>query len=179
VWYTSARDLPVICRIAEQKLSFEVHSLKQHLNCRAWTTETILGSSKCKVRTYFLVKIQLSVITYHPGLCIYSKGVVDTLLQRIGWHGAWHLWHLSGGLHIPIKHRFWYELSPSGMSRACTWKFSVWKMTLCVCWQPQIQSIHEGENMLGMEQNESFKGNVQRVFTVQRRVWSGIIGEQE
>ena len=33
--------------------------------------------------------------------------------------------------------------------------------------------------MLGMEQNESFKGNVQRVFTVQRRVWSGIIGEQE
>jgi hypothetical protein len=33
-------------------------------------------------------------------------------------------------------------------------------MTLCVRWQTQIQSIQEGENMLGMEQNESFKGNV-------------------
>jgi hypothetical protein len=49
-------------------------------------------------------------------------------------------------------------------------------MTLYVCWQPQIQSIQEGENMLGMEQNESFKGNAKRVFTVQRRAWSGIIG---
>jgi len=29
--------------------------------------------------------------------------------------------------------------------------------------------------MLGMEQNESFKGNVKWVYTVQRRAWSGII----
>jgi len=27
-WYTREQELPVICRIAEQKLSFEVHSLK-------------------------------------------------------------------------------------------------------------------------------------------------------
>jgi hypothetical protein len=32
VWYTSERDFPVICRIAEQKLSFEVHSLKLQLD---------------------------------------------------------------------------------------------------------------------------------------------------
>jgi len=32
VRYTSEQDLPVICRIAEQKLSFEVHSLKQQLD---------------------------------------------------------------------------------------------------------------------------------------------------
>jgi hypothetical protein len=48
-------------------------------------------------------------------------------------------------------------------------------MTLCVCWQPQIQSIQEGENTLGMEQNESLKGNAKWVYRVQRRACSGII----
>jgi hypothetical protein len=31
VWYTREWELAVICRIAEQKLSFEVHSLKLQL----------------------------------------------------------------------------------------------------------------------------------------------------
>jgi len=84
VWYTSERNLPVICRIAEQKLSFEIDSLKLQLDDGARMTEAILGSSKCKVRTYFLVKIQLSVVTYRPRLCIYGKRVVDTFLQQIG-----------------------------------------------------------------------------------------------
>jgi hypothetical protein len=83
VWYTSERDLPVICRIGEQKLSFEVHSLKLQLDYGAQMTEAILGCWKCKVQTYFLLKIQLSVITYRPGLCIYCKCVVETVLQRI------------------------------------------------------------------------------------------------
>jgi len=49
VWYTNELELPVICRIAEQKLSIEVHSLKLQLDCGARTTEAILGSWKCKV----------------------------------------------------------------------------------------------------------------------------------
>ena len=88
VWYTRERELPVVCRIAEQKLSFEVHSLKLQLDYGARTTEAIVASCKYKVRTYFLVKIQLSVETYRPGLCIYGKRGVDTFLQRIGRHGA-------------------------------------------------------------------------------------------
>jgi len=120
VRYTSEHELPVICRIAEQKLSCEVHSLKLPLDYGAHTTDAVLGSWKCNVWTYFLVKIQSSVVTYHPGQCIYSKHMVDTFLQRIGWHGAWQLWHLCGGLHIPIKHRFRYRLMPTGMSRPCT-----------------------------------------------------------
>jgi hypothetical protein len=119
VWYRSEQDLPVICRIAEQKLSVEVHSRKLQLNYTVRMTEAILGSLKCNIRTYILVKIQLSVVTYHRGLCIYGKRVVHTFFQRIGWRGAWQLWQLSGGLHIPIKHRFRYLLRPSGMSRAC------------------------------------------------------------
>ena len=47
VWYTRERELPVICRIAEQKLSFEVHSLKVQLDYGARMTEAILGSGKC------------------------------------------------------------------------------------------------------------------------------------
>jgi hypothetical protein len=84
VWYTRDWGLPDICRIAEQKLSFEIHSLKQQQEYGVQTTDAILESWKCKVRTYFLVKIQLSVKTYHPGLSIYGKRVVDTFLQRIG-----------------------------------------------------------------------------------------------
>jgi hypothetical protein len=80
VWNTRERELPAICRIAEQKLSFEVHSLKLQLDYGARTTEAILGSWKCKVRTHFLVKIQLSVETYRPEQCIYGKRVVDTFL---------------------------------------------------------------------------------------------------
>jgi len=76
--------LPVIIRIAEQKLSFEAHSLKLHLVYGAGTTEAILASWKRKARTHFLVKMLLSVITYQPGLCIYGKRVVDTFLQWIG-----------------------------------------------------------------------------------------------
>jgi len=44
VWYTCEQELPVICRIAEQKLSIEVHSLKLQLEYGARTTEAILGS---------------------------------------------------------------------------------------------------------------------------------------
>ena len=108
VWYTRECELPVICRIAEQKLSWEDHSLKLQLDYGVRMTEAIIGSWKCTVQTYFLVKLQLSVVAYLPGLCIYGKREVDIFLQRIGWHGAWQLWHVSGGLHIPIKHRFRY-----------------------------------------------------------------------
>jgi hypothetical protein len=80
VWYTRERELPVICRIAEQKLSFEVQSPKLQLDYGAPMTEAILGSWKWKVRTYISVKIQLSVVTYHPWLCIYGKREVDTFL---------------------------------------------------------------------------------------------------
>jgi hypothetical protein len=49
VWYTSKRDLLVIWRITEQKLFFEVNSLKQQIDYGAQTTEAILGFWKCKV----------------------------------------------------------------------------------------------------------------------------------
>jgi len=84
VWYTTERDLPVICRIAEQELPFEVHSLKLQLDYGARMTEAILGFWKWKVRTYISVKIQLSVDPYRPGLGINGKRVVDIFLQRIG-----------------------------------------------------------------------------------------------
>jgi len=87
-WYTSERELPVICRIAEPKLSFEVHRLKLQLDYGAQTTEAIVGSWKCKVRIHILVKIQLRVGAYRPGQCIYGKRVVGTLLQRIGLYRA-------------------------------------------------------------------------------------------
>jgi hypothetical protein len=64
---TSEQELPVICRIAEQKLSIDGHSLKLQLNYGAQTTEAILESWKCKVRTYFEVKLQLFVISNRPG----------------------------------------------------------------------------------------------------------------
>ena len=44
VWYTGEQELQVICRVADQKLSFEVHSLKLQFNYGAQTTEAILGS---------------------------------------------------------------------------------------------------------------------------------------
>jgi hypothetical protein len=47
-------------------------------------TDAILESWKCKVQSYFIVNIQLCVVTYRPGLCIYSKCVVHTFLQKIG-----------------------------------------------------------------------------------------------
>jgi hypothetical protein len=43
-WYRRERELPVICRIAEQNLSFEVHFLKLQLDYGARMTEAILGS---------------------------------------------------------------------------------------------------------------------------------------
>jgi hypothetical protein len=84
VWFTSEWELTVICRIAEQKLSFEVYSLKLQLDYEAQMTEASLESWKCKIRTHFLVKIQLSVVTYCPGLSIYGQHVVDTFLEWIG-----------------------------------------------------------------------------------------------
>jgi hypothetical protein len=84
VSYTREQELLAISRIAEQKLSFEVHSLKLQLNYEAQTREAISGYWKGKVRTHFLVKIQLSVETDHPGQCIHSKHVVDTIFHWIG-----------------------------------------------------------------------------------------------
>jgi len=46
VSYTGEQELPVICRVAEQKLSFEAHSLKRQLNYGARTTGAILRSWK-------------------------------------------------------------------------------------------------------------------------------------
>ena len=47
VGYTGERELPLICRVAESKLSFEDHSLKLQLDYGARTTEAILGFGKC------------------------------------------------------------------------------------------------------------------------------------
>jgi len=47
VWYTGERELPVICRVAVQKLYYEVHTLKLQLDYGAQTTEAILGSWTC------------------------------------------------------------------------------------------------------------------------------------
>jgi len=88
VWYTSEWELPVICRIAEQKLSCEVHSLKLQLDYGARTTEAIIGSWKCEVRIHFSVTIQTSVGTNRPGQCIYGKRVVDTFIHTIDLDGA-------------------------------------------------------------------------------------------
>jgi hypothetical protein len=118
-----------------------MHSLKQQLDDGARTTKAISGSWKWTVRIYFLVKIQLRVIMYHPRLCSYGKRVVDTFLQRIGLYRTWQLWHLTGSLHIPMKYRFRYKLRKSGVSHPYTQTFSVQKMTLRVCWQIQIQNI--------------------------------------
>jgi hypothetical protein len=84
VWYSSERDLPVICGIAAQKLSFEVHSQKQQLDYGARTMEDIFGSWKCKAQTSFLVENLFSLITYCTGMCIDSKHMVDAFLYRIG-----------------------------------------------------------------------------------------------
>ena len=47
VWYTGERELPVICRVAEQKLAFEVTTLKLQLDYGARMSEAILESSTC------------------------------------------------------------------------------------------------------------------------------------
>ena len=49
VWYTSERELPVICRVAEQKLSFEVYAVKLQQDYGARTTVAVLRSWKYKV----------------------------------------------------------------------------------------------------------------------------------
>jgi hypothetical protein len=61
----------------------------------------------------------------------------------------------------------WAALTPNSF-------VSVW-WTPSVCWKPQIKHGQKGRNILGMEENEPFKGNVKWVCTVQRRAWSGII----
>jgi len=159
VWYTSERQLPVICRCAEQKLSFEIHCLKLQLHYWAQTREAILGFSKCKVRTRFWGKVQLSVVTYRPGLCIDGKRVVDTFLQRIAWYGSLQLWHLSGGLHIPIKHRF-RAYPEFERDEPC-----LHLKVLCL----MDETLYAGRHR--------FNGNAKWVFMVQGRAWSGIICE--
>ena len=47
VWYTGEWELPVICRVAEQILPIELHSLKLQIDYGAQTTEAMLGSWKC------------------------------------------------------------------------------------------------------------------------------------
>jgi hypothetical protein len=49
VWHTSQWELLVICRIAEQKLSFEVHTVKLQLDYGVRTTDAMLASWECKV----------------------------------------------------------------------------------------------------------------------------------
>ena len=44
--YTGERELLVICRVAEQNLSFEVYSLKTQPDYGERTTEAILGPWK-------------------------------------------------------------------------------------------------------------------------------------
>jgi len=70
--------------MAALKLSVEDDPFILRLDYGAQMADPILGSCKCKVRTYFSVKIQLGVVTYHTGLHIYGKRVVDTFLQRTG-----------------------------------------------------------------------------------------------
>ena len=155
--YRGERELPVICRIAEQKLSIEGHSCKLQLKYGALTTEATLGSGKCTVWTYFLVKIKLSVVTYCTWLCIYSKRVVDTFLQRIGWHGGWQLGHLCSSPHRPIKYRFWYYAGAEQDEPHLHLK------VLCL----KHDTLYGGSHR--------FKGNIKLVYTVQRHAWSGII----
>jgi len=45
-WYTGERELPVICRVAEQTLSIEVSYLPLQLDYGGRTREDILGSRK-------------------------------------------------------------------------------------------------------------------------------------
>jgi len=48
---------------------------------------------------------------------------------------------------------------------------------MCVLARHRFKPFRKEENMLGMEQNESFKGNEKWVFTVQRRSleWSHVL----
>jgi len=64
-----------------------------------------------------LGNIELSEINNWPGLCIYGSVVQGYLPPMDSWHRANNLRHLSGGLHIPIKHRLIYLQRASGMSR--------------------------------------------------------------
>jgi len=175
VWYTSEWQLPVISRIAEQKRSFEVQSLKQLLEYEARTTEAIVRSWKCKVRRYFLVKTQFSVVTYCPGLCIYIEGGVDTFFQQIGWHGACQLRHVCGGHPIPIMHRFRYQLGPRGPATPAPKNLVSQRWHSVRTGSHRFKEFSKEENMLGMEQNELYKGDVKWLYMVQRHAWSGII----
>ena len=46
VWYPGERELSVICRVAEQRLSFEISSFKLQLDFGAHTTEALVESWK-------------------------------------------------------------------------------------------------------------------------------------
>jgi hypothetical protein len=83
VRYTSELELLLICTVAEQMLSLQVHSLKLQLDDGVWISEVNVGYWKCKVQTYFSVHIQLYVVTHCPGLYIYGKHLVDVFHQKI------------------------------------------------------------------------------------------------
>jgi hypothetical protein len=46
VWYTNEREFPVIFRVVQQKLSFEISSLKLQLDFGAEMTEAVIESWK-------------------------------------------------------------------------------------------------------------------------------------
>jgi len=89
VWYTSKRELPVIWRIAEQKLSVVVHPLKLQLDYGAWTTEAILEYGKCNVRTYILVIIQWSLVTYRESVWRCFSVHIEILSTCVQAHNSW------------------------------------------------------------------------------------------
>ena len=80
MWYTSELELPVICGVAAQTVSFEVHSLKLQLDYGARTTASIVGSWK---------RIGLNIpLSQNSVKCGY-------LSPR-----AVYLWYVCGG-HLP------------------------------------------------------------------------------
>lgn len=63
-------ELLVICRVTEQYLPFQILFLKMQLDYGAQMTEVSLWILKMNVRTYILVNMQISVVSYTPGLYI-------------------------------------------------------------------------------------------------------------
>jgi hypothetical protein len=84
VWSTRERELLVNCRIAEHKLSFEVHTLNLQLDYGVRTTEAILETGKCICLNILFSQNPVKCRNLSPRLCIYGKRVVDTFLQSIG-----------------------------------------------------------------------------------------------
>ena len=78
VWYTGQWELPVTCRVAEQKLSFEISSLKLQLDFVAQTIDAISGSWK-----HIGPNIHLS---QNPGKCSYLSPRAVHLRKVCGGH---------------------------------------------------------------------------------------------